>query len=185
MYRVMTFLIATAGLAWLGQAFLGPEPLAQAWPIRAENDSMADLSLGLEESTANSPIPLDGTPITDPEPELHPLYLPYVSVEFDALLPPPLETRSLGWVGSLTPSGREACHPATHVLLELPEGTRGNRAIAVLRPMYPEDPAINFDLFVGEYVDVVGASEPAPAACIITRQQLAVGTITALDPPPP
>lgn len=134
---------------------------------------------------AGGPRPSDGTPITEPVPELHPLYLPFASVEFDPLLPPPVETRFSGWVGALTPSGRTACHPATHVLLTLPEGTGGNRAIAVLRPMVPDDPSLNFDLFAGEYVEVVGAAEPAAEACIITWLQVAVGVITALDPPPP
>lgn len=179
-------LIAVFGLIGLGLTSLMPARFGSAWADIAEDASAPAIAVPDHAiPVSHHALPLDGTPITEPEPELHPLYLPFVSVDFDPLLPPPLESRWRGWVGALTPSGRTACQPATHVLLDLPEGTRGVRAIAVLRPMNPDDPALTLDLVVGEYVEVIGASEPPPAACIVTWQSLAVGVITVLDPPPP
>ena len=182
MRRTLTILAVAIGLAW---PWLAGSITAESTEQIAVQSTGQSTGRSQDHDLAQIPTPPGGTPVTEPVPELVPLHLPYVTVNFDALLPPPLESRFRGWVGVLTPSGREACYPATHVLLDRPEGTLGVQAIAVMLPMRPDDPDLTLDLFAGEYVEVIGTSGPAPEPCIVTWQKLTVGAIVALDPPAP
>jgi len=127
--------------------------------------------------------PGEGTPITEPEPELLPAFLPIAVSAYDARLPEPAESAIEGYVAALTRAGRSACAPATHVLLTGPEGTRGVQTVAVLHAARP-GPALNLDFHLGEYIRAAGTIDLAPSACSITWRRLRVESITVLDIPP-
>lgn len=127
--------------------------------------------------------PGDGTPIVDPQPELHPVFLPLVAKDYDPFLPVPVGNALEGYLASLTRAGRDACAPATHVLLTQPEGTRGAQTVAVVYAARPE-PALNLDFYLSEYIQVTGATDLAPAACSIVWRSMRVSSIVVLDRPP-
>jgi hypothetical protein len=124
------------------------------------------------------------TPLVIPVHTPAPLFLPDLLQGYDPLLPGPIESRAEGWLAPLTSRGRRACAPATHVLLRDPEGTLNNFALAVLRAAFP-DPALNLDLFIGEYVLLSGTSEQAPDACdVVTWRSIIVEAIEEKEVPP-
>ena len=129
------------------------------------------------------PTPGDGTPIVDPQPEPRPVFLPLTALDHDPLLPVPVGDALEGYVAALTRTGRDACAPATHVLLTQPEGTRGAQTVAVAFAARPE-PALNLDFYLTEYVRVTGATDLTPAACSIVWRSVRVETIEILDRPP-
>jgi hypothetical protein len=129
------------------------------------------------------PTPPDGTPIVDPVPELRPIFLPLAVQRYDPRLPGPVGDAIEGYVAALTRAGRDACSPATHVLLTRPEGTRGAETVAVAFAGRP-GPDLNLDFYLGEYVRVTGATDVAPEACVIAWRSVRVATLTVVDTPP-
>jgi len=130
------------------------------------------------------PTATDDTPIVDPEPLVVPLYMPYTAARYDETQPPPLAPIFHGYVAALTPSGRQACAPATHILLLQPEGTPGNTGIAAL-VQGGSDPNLTLDLYIAEYVEVKGTQDVAPEACRqVTQRLLHVREITIIRLPP-
>jgi len=122
------------------------------------------------------------TPIIDPEPDLRPAFLPLVARRHDPRLPEPLGTVYQGYLAELRSLGRARCAPATHVLLDKPEGTLGAAAIAVLRAGRPR---LNLDLYVGRYVEVAGPASLSPADCrILTDWSVDVESVTVRERPP-
>ncbi len=128
------------------------------------------------------------TPVVDPSPPPtpapDPLYLTLVSKAYDPLIPGPLVSTAQGYVAKLNPAGREACRPATHILLDKPEGTASASPLALLYRSRP-DPMLNLDLYLGDYVEVSGLGSLTPEACrSLTWQQIAVRGIEQREVPP-
>jgi len=122
------------------------------------------------------------TPIIDPLPVLRPAYLPFAVRAYDPQLPEPLSSTVRGYVHSLRAVGLERCAPATHVLLDRPEGRPEARALAVLRAPRRGP---NLDFYVGRFVELSGLLGFAPAACsILTDWLIDVASITVIELPP-
>lgn len=127
--------------------------------------------------------PAQSTPIIDPEPVPDPVFLPALAKAHDPRLPEPLPSTHRGYVAELRALGRERCAPASHVLLDRPEGTVGAEALAVLRRARGGP---NLDLYAGAYVEVFGLADHAPAECrILTPWLIEVTAIKEVEPPPP
>ena len=96
-------------------------------------------------------------------------------LNYNPLEPEAISTDHIGYLTSLSNSGRQACWPGTHVLLDRIEGHPDAKALTVL---VDRDGELNLDLFVGEYVALSGLSELAPADCkIITNWLLDVDEV--------
>jgi len=131
--------------------------------------------------TASTSEPLE-TPVVDPEPAPGRVFLPRVIRGEDAALPPPIVPVEHGWLASLTERGREACAPATHVLLEKREGALHNRTVAVLDDLLVD---LSLDLFIGEFVEVNGTESMSPEACrSLTSRLIGVTWIRRVPRPP-
>jgi hypothetical protein len=129
-----------------------------------------------------------GTPIVDPEPSpgppAGPVYLPRLMAVYDTHSPGPVLAEAQGYVADLSPAGRLACSPATHVLLRRPEGTVGSTPVAVLYRA-STDPNTNLDFYVNRLVTVTGRDSIAPAACrSLTWELLAVEKVEQIEQPP-
>lgn len=123
------------------------------------------------------------TPIIDPEPVPDPVFLPALAKAHDPRLPEPLPSTHAGYLAELRALGRERCAPASHVLLDRPEGALGAEALAVLRRARGGP---NLDLYAGAYVEVFGLADHAPAECqILTPWLIEVTAIKEVEPPPP
>jgi hypothetical protein len=147
-----------------------------------EPTSTPESPLTSEPTTA--PEPTSGTPVVDPEPLVLPLYLPRVEAAYDETVPPPVVPTARGYLAEMQRAGREACPPARHILLTKPEGTPGNKAVAVLVQDLP-DPELTLDLYVAEYVEVKGIEELAPEACRqVTSRLIRVRELRVIDLPP-
>lgn len=128
--------------------------------------------------------PPEDTPIVDPDPEPEPLFLPLVLARADKTEPPPLLPEVQGYVAVLTRAGREACAPATHAVLARPEGTPGNTAVAVAYAS-PDEPDMNLDLYVTDFVVAGGIEDLAPPECrIVSTRLLEVRRIRVVPLPP-
>ena len=124
------------------------------------------------------------TPFVDPGEIPLPLYLPRLAQRDDRLAPPPLTVGARGFVAALNRRGREACDPATHALLAQPEGSVGNRAVAVLVQEGTE-PALTLDLYIGEYVEVAGTDSTSAIDCWpVTERLIGVRRIRVVERPP-
>jgi hypothetical protein len=170
---------------------------AQSVPRRARAASLLALLVILFATTAaalasgvdQGPEPTvtpgaDETPIVDPQPQPLPVYLPCAARRADRALPPPLLPDARGFVASLSRTGREACSPATHVLLAEREGTSPNSAAAVVYAS-PRNPEINLDLYVSDFVVVSGLEDNAPTACSgVTRRLIEVRAVRVVPVPP-
>ena len=122
------------------------------------------------------------TPIIDPLPVLRPAYLPFAVRAHNPLVPDPLSSTMRGYVAVLRALGRGRCAPATHVLLDKPEGRTGANALAVLRAPRRGP---NLDLYVGAFVELTGTMGFAPAECaILTEWLIEVSSITVIELPP-
>jgi hypothetical protein len=122
------------------------------------------------------------TPIIDPLPVLRPAFLPFALRGYNPQLPEPLSSTVRGYVAELRALGRERCAPATHVLLDKPEGVLGAAAIGVL---HARRPGPNLDLYAGEFVEVGGTTSLAPTPCLIlTEWLIEARTVKVIDLPP-
>ncbi len=128
-----------------------------------------------------------GTPVVDPEPTATPqplpIYFPRALSDYDPLAPGPLPSQLNGYVVELEREWRPDCAPATHVLLDRPQGESGAAAKAL---MYVAPEAhLNLDLYIGEYVSASGLLGLAPEPCRqLTWSMLEVREITILEVPP-
>ena len=141
------------------------------------------LSSGAAASAQVRPTATEGAPITAPQPEPTPVFMPHVLRAYDPRLPAPLGETLEGYVAALTRAGREACAPGTHVLLTRPEGTRGAEPVAVAYAARP-GADLNLDFYLGDHVEVSGATDLAPDACVITWRVVRVERIARRDVPP-
>jgi len=132
---------------------------------------------------ASAPHPQqEPTPVIDPLPVLRPAYLPLAARRHDPRVPEPLSSTVRGYVAELRALGRERCAPATHVLLDKPEGSQGAAAIGVL---HSRRPGPNLDLYTGEFVEIGGLTGLAPEPCrILTEWLLEVTSIKVIELPP-
>ena len=70
------------------------------------------------------------------------------------------------------------------MLLTRPEGSSGNTAVAAVYAS-PDDPSLNLDLYVSDYVSVTGTEDLAPAACrSVTRRLIEVRELEVIPLPP-
>lgn len=174
-YRAKIFCSSILVAATAGIAGLLIAPLAGAGPTSQDLGQR-----GFAVST--------GTPIVDPVPTETPpplpLYLSIVHRDYDPRLPGPVPSRLEGYVAKLQPDGRRDCAPASHALLDSPEGSAGARVISLLHRARPE-PELNLDLYLGDYVEVTGPVSMAPERCRhLTWQIMAVSQITGRELPP-
>lgn len=130
-----------------------------------------------------TPTPIEEpTPVIVPVPMPEPIFLPLAMKSYDSGQPGAIDTAWEGFLTGLSRSGRDACRPGTHALLDKPEGARGAKVMAVL---HDAENKILLDLFMGEYVRMTGVSDLAPADCrILTDWVFDVDTIEAIDIPP-
>jgi hypothetical protein len=136
-----------------------------------------------QEPPPTAPTP-DRTPVVDPLPLPLPIFLPSLLCGVDRAQPPPLTPEYRGFVAALLRSGRQACAPATHVLLVDREGKWPNAAVAVLYTD-PDRPDLNLDLYVSDFVVVSGLEDVAPDACQeVARRILEVSKVEVVPVPP-
>ena len=122
------------------------------------------------------------TPVIDPQPMPEPIYLPLAQRTYDAAAPGAIASTLRGHLTELSRTGREACWPATHALLDRPEGAVDVKVLAVLRSAAP---GVNLDFHVGDYVESGGVVDLAPAACrVLTEWSQAVERIESIPVPP-
>jgi hypothetical protein len=101
---------------------------------------------------------------------------------YDPRLPEPLSSTLRGYLHVLRPLGRERCAPATHVLLDKPEGTLGAAALAVL---HAQRRGPNLDFYAGAFVELRGPQGFAPTDCrILTDWLIDVTSIKVIELPP-
>lgn len=122
------------------------------------------------------------TPVIDPQPLPEPIHLPLVQLAYDPVAPGAVVSKQSGFLSGLSRSGRDACRPGTHALLDKPEGSPGAVVLAVLQS---DLPGINLDFHVGDYVEVEGTVDLAPVECrILTHWAMRVSAIQSVDIPP-
>jgi hypothetical protein len=131
-----------------------------------------------------------GTPIIDPHPTStptpvpQPIYLTFLAQHYDPLAPGAVPASATGYVAKLDVRGRIECAPATHVLLDAPEGELGARAVSLLYRS-PNAPALNLDLYVGDYVEAAGLVSLAPERCrSVCWQLMEVSEVREREIPP-
>jgi len=146
--------------------------------------SWAPTATAADHGLPHHPLQPAETPIVDPQPQPRPLHLPALLRSLSPTEPPPLTPEASGFLAALTLSGRRACAPATHVLLTGREGSAGNTVVAVLFADR-EQPALNLDLYVSDYVVVAGLEDETSAECrSITRRLIEVREIRSITVPP-
>jgi hypothetical protein len=110
--------------------------------------------------------------------------MPNTMQRYDPLAPGPLPASAEGFVVQLQPEWREQCAPATHVLLDRPEGSVGAEAVSLLY-RWAGATEINLDLYIGEYVRAAGLLMMAPEGCSeLSWQMIEVREIEIIELPP-
>jgi hypothetical protein len=122
-----------------------------------------------------------GTPVVDPAPSPVPLYLPAALRDHDYKAPGPVVASARGFLSPLSADERSACDPATHVLRERADAT--SDPVAVAYPLRPDDISTVLDLYMGSYVELIGAEALTQDPCDAASRIMGVDRVRVLDEP--